>query len=167
MPAPESIVFLDIDGVLNNDDWLARNGQLSCDPENIASLNGILAETGAEIVVSSDWRKWMSWTELCDRLLGSGLEGIIRDRTPVIDAAPLSGETPHRGREVTAWLQATGFKGSFVILDDRSDLEPHLPFLIRTGTVHGLTDHEAQLAIEILGRRKKVDPFSGIDDAEL
>lgn len=167
MPPPDRILFLDIDGVLNNEGWSERIGVLSCDPDNVAFLNFILAETGAELVVSSDWRKWMGWDELCERLTGAGVEGVIRDCTPVIEADHPSEVHFHRGREVDAWLTASGYDGRFVILDDRGDLEPHLGVLVRTNPLRGLSAEEAKRAVEILGAREKNDLFSGIDDAEL
>ena len=150
MNHPQRVLFLDIDGVLNNDDWLFENGSLTCDPANVKCLNRIIAETGAEIVVSSDWRRWMSWSDLCTRLFTAGVEAEFLGKTPAIDRDTPHGELPHRGREIDGWLQEANFDGTYVILDDRGDMEPHMHRLVQTRYDSGLTETEVQRVVALM-----------------
>lgn len=47
------IIFLDIDGVLNYE-----NSKSKVEEEKVKLLKEIVDKTGAEIVLSSDWRCW-------------------------------------------------------------------------------------------------------------
>jgi hypothetical protein len=55
-------LFLDVDGVLNSDDYQFCSGKWNMskksqiDPTSIPLLNQIIAATNAKIVVSSTWR---------------------------------------------------------------------------------------------------------------
>jgi len=150
MKNPECILFLDIDGVLNSDDWLFENGSLTCDPVNVSGLNRIISETDAGIIVSSDWRKWMSWSDLCTRLFSAGVESEFLGKTPVIDRDTPHGDLPHRGREIDGWLRAESYDGTYVILDDRGDMEPHMHRLVQTHYDHGLTETEVLRAVALM-----------------
>ena len=72
-------LFLDIDGVLNHDEWFEsenykkhqENWKKSMfDPECVARVNKILEATGAKLVVSSSWR---SMSDLKEIFEGVGL----------------------------------------------------------------------------------------------
>lgn len=69
----EKIIFLDIDGPLATEDcWTKPRSQMKYGGKNIylwnptccEILNEILKETGADIVLSSDWRKYFTLEEL-------------------------------------------------------------------------------------------------------
>jgi hypothetical protein len=54
---PETkIIFLDIDGVLNNSKWLKENKNNPIDPAAVNRINVIMQKTDAKIVISSSWR---------------------------------------------------------------------------------------------------------------
>ena len=63
------IIFLDIDGVLNHDQWYVskeyqaiyqnEDNELDIDPKCAERINKICEQTDAKIVISSDWR--ISW----------------------------------------------------------------------------------------------------------
>ncbi len=152
MTPSTKLIFLDIDGVLNSDSWLDEHGSLTCDPANVRWLNHLVKSTGADIVVSSDWRKWMSWPELCSRLIAAGVAARLVGTTPVIesDSDDFGDALPPRGHEVDLWLQTHEFPGTFVILDDRSDLQPHRGRLIQTHPDTGLTEPDFALAAALL-----------------
>lgn len=52
----EKVIFLDIDGVLNDDGKLKSKG-VYIDEERVKRLAKIVEQTGAEIVLSSSWRR--------------------------------------------------------------------------------------------------------------
>ena len=53
------VIFLDVDGVLNSNDWLENNRvrkENSVNPEKVKLLAEIVQNTNAEVVLSSTWR---------------------------------------------------------------------------------------------------------------
>jgi hypothetical protein len=149
MPTP--LIFLDIDGVLNSNRTVVPRNQPPLDPLNIKPFNRIIAETKAQIVISSLWRFSHSIDEIASMFLEVGIEGSIIDVTPL----PKS-NIDHRGTEVYEWIRVNRLpnwsseSGNFVILDDRTDLEPYLDRHILTDFDCGLTEDNADNAIALL-----------------
>lgn len=56
----------------------------------------------------------------------------------------------HRGAEIAQWLVEHPETSNFVILDDRTDIEPNKDHWVRTTMSHGLGVTEADEAIKIL-----------------
>jgi histidinol phosphatase-like enzyme len=52
------VIFLDIDGVLNSEEFLKKNKNEAIDRNNVSILKKIIDKTGAFIVMSSAWRLW-------------------------------------------------------------------------------------------------------------
>lgn len=56
------VIFLDIDGVLNSNDWYVKTRGVGgynggdIDPECIELINDLIDATGAKIIMSSSWR---------------------------------------------------------------------------------------------------------------
>lgn len=134
------VIFLDIDGVLNSEEYalsLGMGGMLGIDPDKVRILDRILEATGAKLVISSSWR-------------GSPdlLADIRRDVGEYIDITPrLSGI---RGSEVREWLRSHHLQVSrYAILDDDSDFYKYQP-LFKTTWKKGLTDEIADNVIKYL-----------------
>lgn len=160
------VIFLDIDGVLNSEDWFRQREnkfgkQLSeyelmshdlC-KKNILLLNDITNTTHAKIVISSTWRKLNPLDYLRKLLHNNGVTGEIIDYTPV-----LSGEYS-RGYEIQKWLDThSNLKiESFVILDDDSLMHPIEYALVRTTWKHGLQFSHVQKCIEILNKKGVIE----------
>ena len=155
------IVFLDIDGTINSTDWYVseRNpGNLNGDEGDIDPLcaeriNRICEETGAKIVLSSDWR--INWPYCIDRIEKGGIEhGLIIDKTPEhmwIENA--SEKFKSRGCEIDNWLSQHPECENFVILDDRKDFtEEQWPHFIHVNSMRGIDDTDVVFAIQILNR---------------
>lgn len=152
------IIFLDIDGVLNSDLYLAARAD-QCDEDRIdlsrvELLAKLVQSTNAKIVLTSTWRvDWNVIPLLCGDLgkylnkcfTAYGLS--ISDKTPVINL--LSG----RRKEILAWLSShLGEVESFVILDD-IDFgweELHSRVVIANPKENGLEADHVQKAIELL-----------------
>lgn len=157
------LIFLDWDGVLNN--WGAvtkeqaradhESGAIiigsfkqACKRESLANLEWLLAQTGAEIVISSSWRIMYPEPEVWERelrMLGVPSARVI-GCTPVMDMQK-------RGEEIDAWLQENGDR-PFVILDDCDNMEPHLRHLVQTKMHIGLTMDDAEMAAYRLNGRR-------------
>lgn len=154
---PNRIVFVDIDGVLNNRSGY-RAGNIDeygrkPDPACVASLNRITDATGAGIVVSSTWRI-AGLMRMRETFRAWGVTAPVFDITPKLFnyRGDIAISVP-RGREIAAWLannKTLYSLQSFVILDDNADMEHLAPYLILTTFEHGLTPKLAEWAISIL-----------------
>lgn len=158
------IIFLDIDGVLNYTQWYVsdRNpGNLhgeegDIDPLCAEKINKICRETGAKIVISSDWR--LSWPYCIDRIENGGVEkGLIIDKTPehmwVEHITQDFLDYKSRGSEIDDWLSQHPECDRYVILDDRKDFtEEQQPNFIHVNSMRGLDDDDVNFAIQILNR---------------
>lgn len=150
------IIFLDIDGVLNSVRYdRARTAtQGNIDETRLPILKKITDETGAQIVLSSSWRKhWDKAADFCDdsgreiNALFSKYGLTVYDKTPVLP-------DNDRAEEVRLWLKEHNDTENFVILDDiqfgwGGDLQGHL---VRTNSRigFGLENEHVKKAIEIL-----------------
>jgi HAD domain in Swiss Army Knife RNA repair proteins len=137
------VIFLDIDGVLAPIRRWDRYGDL--DPACIRVLNEIVADGGADVVVSSTWRHGKTIAELQDMLQAEGFAGCVVDKTP----ADIPGAS--RGDEIAAWLEEHAVSG-YVIIDDHADMGELRTHLVQTHPAHGLQPADASRAIEMLRR---------------
>jgi len=146
------VLFLDVDGVLNNGVWamemveqgvrVFRDGLLY--EPSLVQLRRIVAETGAVIVLSSSWRlDPEAYENLCGWLVKYGM--VIHDQTPSVGG--------DRGEDITAWFDLHPGRYQYVILDDDDDMGRHLKHLVRTEFNTGLTKEKADECIRRLGRR--------------
>jgi hypothetical protein len=166
----EKVIFLDIDGVLNDDGRDRENG-IIIDSEFAGNLHKIVEVTGAEIVLSSSWRNGVAR----DALYGSGddeglrqlYDAFERHRLHIAGATPMIYNGPNgRPLEIRTWLVRRPDVKKFVILDDDTFwnwgwLEPFVvttSYILRRDRsssptderICGLDEEYAQKAIEIL-----------------
>lgn len=139
------VIFLDIDGVLNSNQFAKatkNKGMLGIDPKALALLHKIIQETQAVVVVSSSWRVTTTIPRLNYAL-----------RLDTTGATPTGGYS--RGEEIQRWLKLAGESVSnFVILDDADDMGELSGNLIQTSFETGLTDVLADVAISRLNARR-------------
>jgi len=119
------VIFLDIDGVLattscygkgTNNKW----GAYMFDQKAVIYLNYIISETGAEIILSSDWRNNYTLHEMREIFCHNGvLKGPI-GFTPSLKT--YTGDNLEGGRadEIKKWLQDNAWKDDtkWVAIDD-------------------------------------------------
>lgn len=106
------VIFLDVDGVLNNFDLIRQNGFDYIDHAMVRRLGLLVSQTGADIVLSSFWRLNPKDRSLVDGALQSaGM--FVSDKTPI-----LSGP---RANEISMWLAENPGVLKFAILDDDDD----------------------------------------------
>ena len=162
-------IFLDIDGLLNYTLWYISdrnpgnlNGQEGdIDPMCVERVLRIVKETGAKVVISSDWR--ISWEGTLSRLERMGLtRDIVIDKTPELIWTMIGrhdymleeddGRYEYsRGREIDMWLEAHPECTNYVILDDRMDFtEDQQPHFVHVNSYCGLNDEDTDIAIMIL-----------------
>lgn len=145
------IIFLDIDGVLNNEihfilkseeDRYERDGYPLCHlcSSNIKWLNYLIEKTEAKIVISSTWRKGKSVEEIAGYLVKKGFKypKNIIDKTPSLfignEVKSGSGYTIPRGCEIQCWIEYNkkllnyeyeSHFHKYIILDDDCDMLYH------------------------------------------
>ncbi len=148
------ILFLDFDGVLNDENYVRDQGYfgLILNPKNLLLLKRLIDATGAKIVLSTSWREhWNLDPSECDEIgleinqifAQYGLEAY--DKTPEIGY--------RREVPIRSWLDAHPEVETFVVLDDlrlgADWLEGHF---VRTSNRHGgLSEENLRDAIEVLG----------------
>lgn len=154
------ILFLDIDGVLNYSGFFKGLGEYAgltrldqciatIDPAAVAHLNAIVGLADAKVVISSSWRYGTPLPTIRAALQHHGFLGDIIGQTP----KHIPGNRgSHRGTEIAAWLAEHPRVSGFVILDDDSDMEPHMDRLVKTHWTAGLQAHHIAQAVEILNR---------------
>jgi hypothetical protein len=143
------IIFLDIDGVLNNATYLrtvkGKPSEYEIDIEKVSKLNALYSEVEYSVVISSSWRLFHDEDKLISYLKDrAGLKADIIGCTP-----SLSSPYMYRGNEIIAWLeQNENVYGKshheyydYIILDDSSDILywQKNNFMLVNGDV-GLTD---------------------------
>ena len=172
------IIFLDIDGVLNHEQWFCwrhyniNNGTnlkeiyksqgytdresflLSMiDERSVANLNHIIKMTDAEIVLSSSWRSNSDDdNKETNNILK--IKGLIKE---FFDVTPYCGKK--RGGEIEQWLkqQDDEYVINYVIIDDDADvLDNQKDNFVNVDSFVGLTWHDAEKAITILNDNDEI-----------
>jgi len=134
------VVFLDIDGVLN--DAITTMDLLDDKPkkEHLECLKAIIDATDAKIVLSSTWRLFPSArNDVKNALRNVGLEFI--DKTK---------ELRDRASEIKEWLSRHPEVEKFVILDDEEISGKFPDNLVQTTFYRGLLPEHVEKAIKIL-----------------
>lgn len=133
------LMFLDIDGVLNNTASAADGIHIL--PEKVKLVDRIVREANADIVISSSWRKLHSLEVIREILWCAGL---VLAHHRIIGKTPTVAEVGSiRGDEIKAWMDRNGYSRlhPHLIIDDDSDFYPyqreqHLQTLNECGILH-------------------------------
>lgn len=153
MSAP--VLFLDVDGVLNRNNL--RIGPDGFDRELVERLEGLLTLTGAKIVLSSTWRRFVpdlitfQWW----------LENAGAPSADVIGATPWLAGRQHpegvlvavpRGAEIQAWLDEHPGHDTYAVVDDSADAGVgHSDRFVRTRSHIGLSPLDVLQLLALLG----------------
>ena len=147
------IIFLDIDGVMNDEmtfkSWHDNPNKENCpDPdlptdEHMLQLKTIIEKTGANVVLSSSWRcSNHGIRTILERFFEYGItlysitqEGVKQSQITGCNVLPSHMYSPSwsdesiitdRGAEIFSWLRGHPEVDKFVILDDESgDIAPY------------------------------------------
>ena len=155
---PCKLIFLDFDGVLNSELSVSQFGtRYKFWPPSMQALNQLLSESGALIVISSTWREHCTLKENAASLERAGLlRGRVVGKTCVADGA--------RGRQIDSWLKSAPYPvETFVILDDKDDMEMHHERLVKVDPSVGLGAKEVRRALELLKRTGAQRPQNDIN----
>lgn len=151
------VLFLDLDGVVNTFEPYFL-------PELCAKIVRVLEATGAFVVLSSSWRKYLRaplgsalWHDLAEGVLcEAGLPESIVER--IISATRMPDENipedklprGHRADEIREWLAANPDVTHWAAVDDMGDWVTGLANLVLTSSKTGITDEDADLLIALL-----------------
>jgi len=158
---PLRVVFLDIDGVLNNRASTVPVGgtiwRVVVDKACVARLQGLLDRTGASVVLSSAWRAPGRVAAVLSALARAGLSAAVSSRTPSMKDLGIGS----RSDEIRAWLRTRFDPVSFAIFDDDDDagLGPLTRWLVKTNPETGLQAEDVGKA-EALLQMAPVDPWT-------
>ena len=156
------IIFLDIDGVLNNTSTQKMFEEYYfVEDEKMELLKQLVVRTGAKLVLSSTWREGWYARERMENPSKSFQSAIrlfeaLEKKLSEYDLELLSytEDFGTRGEEIDLWLKS--WKGesieSFVILDDMypEDLQLHQEYLVQTTESFGLTQEDVEEAVNML-----------------
>jgi hypothetical protein len=156
------IIFLDFDGVMDTayyDHMLSKQGLPGNDPYGtvfdpncVHNLRRIIDNTGADIVVSSSWKHFMTYKEFLEMWDARGLPGFVTDVTPIPEMRR------NRGDEIDAWLNECNVECQYVIIDDLdgSNFNEHqIPRLLVVNPFFGLDEDTAERAIYLLNNSQE------------
>lgn len=123
------IIFLDVDGPLAWGTWfdgrINFNDDLSIPypwvKEDCDALSFILKQTGAKVVLSSDWKYHYSLSEMRQIMDFYGIpsDTLIGHTTKSAPKAKMSSSLEmDRANEIIIWLKENGIKNNWVAIDD-------------------------------------------------
>lgn len=158
------ILFLDIDNVLNSDASCraAWPGHIVVDPAEakiiaaatldpvfVARVQRICDATGADVVIASGWRTWMSREEITAALRGAGLTAPVVD---VLGGVKMRADL--RCSVALAWLKAHPSVTQWVAIDDTASHWPRgqygWPVERLVVPVDGISEADVVKAVAIL-----------------
>lgn len=158
-------IFLDVDGVLNNENTIESNpsGYVGVSMKLVRNLDKIVKATDAKIILTSDWKHGWSEIRFCcdedviyllDKLKKCSLK--IHDRT--YDEKFEDFFFTDRGVGIRRFLESCNDVEGYVIIDDHvfADFdEEQKAHLVHTDSKKGLTDDDVNKAIEILSDHER------------
>jgi hypothetical protein len=148
----KNLIFLDFDGVLNNQASLLEGVHICAD--KVILLRNFCEQYDCSIVISSYWREGRTLQELKDILMHVGFycPHRIIGMTPVSDSKDGNFTGYDRGYEIEKWLHYQNEDYHYVILDDECDmLEYQMSRLVKIDSNIGLISLHLQKMKDVLG----------------
>ena len=153
-----NIIFLDIDGVLNSHRKLIEVYNKTHKPHSgynypfdelcLENLKTLVEATNSKIVITSTWRKDKEGRDkLIQALKEYELDQHIIGYTPILNQP--------RGIEIKEYLATLEHQPNFIILDDDTDMESLIDYLIKTNIQVGLTKENIEEAIIKLTKKRR------------
>ena len=157
------IIFLDIDGVLNNNDTMSLYTLLPqidigfkymdhLSPWAISLLNEVIkSNSETKVVITSTWRELLTLEQIDKVLRYYGFKGEILDKTLINSDSKLI-----RGNEIQNWLNSNKHLNitSYVIVDDDNDMGYLLQRLARIDGESGIREKDVRRINKILQGNK-------------
>mmetsp|Transcript_2560 Transcript_2560/g.3201 ORF Transcript_2560/g.3201 Transcript_2560/m.3201 type:complete len:295 (-) Transcript_2560:121-1005(-) len=178
---PSRVIFLDVDGVLRpltaggframmvDGEWALRAETADFISGALLALRYIVENTGAVIIISSEWRRDQPMREGVDNILAEYEMRPCTSWTPTdlqrdMGTDPFKAFTERRAREISQWLSRNPQVRQWVVLDDINmsmadeDRKPGTllmtPRIVQTHRKVGLSLEQAKAAVKILNGEK-------------
>lgn len=157
MKKPIKYIFLDIDGVLNSEEWYhfywendLKYTEIDYDLDfrAIALVNKLIELTNAEIVLSSSWR--FTFNNSVERLYRSGLKYKI---TKKINGCEFGVNSPKRGDLIQKFLTTHKCDNYVIIDDDKDMLETQINNFVYIDRFDGFTEANLYDCVKILNNK--------------
>lgn len=133
LAVPRKVIFLDHQGVL------ALDGK-TFDNDCVEGLKELFkAHPNLDVVVSSDWKRRYSLSQLRNMYRNYGLKEPI-DCTPTVQITTAAGYPKGRSDEILSWLEQNKSVIGWACVDDL-DMSPFLDKFVRTDVKVGLRDN--------------------------
>eukprot|EP00933_Yihiella_yeosuensis_P083555 TRINITY_DN97797_c0_g1_i1.p1 TRINITY_DN97797_c0_g1~~TRINITY_DN97797_c0_g1_i1.p1 ORF type:complete len:316 (+),score=81.08 TRINITY_DN97797_c0_g1_i1:173-1120(+) len=181
----EKVIFLDVDGVLRpltaggfrsmmvDGEWALRAETADFISSALLAVRHIVEQTGAIIVLSSEWRRDAPMREGVDNILKEYDMRPCSTWTPTDLVRDMGTENPfkafteRRAREISTWIHANPQVKQWVVIDDINMADADLdrkpgtllmaPRIVQTHRKIGLTMEQGKAAVRIL-RGEKLPP---------
>jgi hypothetical protein len=149
-----AVLFLDLDGVLNDHAFNEESASCTLKPECVRQFNRILGACRPDVVLSSAWRYLILQRAM--NLAGFAAmlrtHGVAREISVLLTGyTPPDEAVPSRGKQIEAYLHTVN--GPVAVLDDAPVgmcFKPVEHLLVRTEGSRGLTAAEADRVIAML-----------------
>lgn len=150
-----NIIFLDIDGVLNSHRKLKEVYEKTHKPHSgynypfdeicLNNLKRLVELTNSKLVITSTWRKDKEGRDkIIEALKEYQLDQTLIGYTPILNQP--------RGVEIQAYLDTLEIQPNFIIIDDDTDMESLIDYLIKTNISVGLTKENVEEGIKKLSK---------------
>jgi hypothetical protein len=147
------VLFLDVDGVLNRTGFhpgVSHGLRSWIEPELARRLSEVIRAIGAEVVMSSDWRRGRELSQLRDELREAGIECSLIGVTPTLGGA--------RWREIEAWMAEHAVAPeAVVIVDDGYEMGELGARFVRCSPLNGLDAAAADAIVGLFDSTAKSD----------
>ena len=160
------VLFLDIDGVLNcvyptpsdDNEWVDLDEwRYGLNPQLVARLRFIIANTDCRIVVSSSWRHHTNYAPYQPNRNWRDVlaEKLHRTRDEVFAGETGYDKQGRRGVEILQWLSDHPTNSFCVVDDEVVDILPYIDNskVVKTDMKYGLTIEEAKCIIDVLNNK--------------
>jgi hypothetical protein len=154
-----SVVFLDIDGVLNRRSTTEKlripsrpHPVVGIDHKLVHKFNRILQAVNPAIVISSSWRNRATTLQA---ILESKIDGIQQRYLGITPNLSGDNDSLDRGNEIEIWLSENQWDKPYAVLDDASAdaMEAVLSSTFKTHLYIGLTDEIVEQVIQHLQKK--------------
>jgi hypothetical protein len=155
------VIFLDIDGVLNSQEFLQNNKSESIDRRNVSVLKNVINKTGAVIVMSSAWRLWFDDIMMPIEGYSQHLYDIFSEfdikifaKTPDFSTEEIRAKKTFsrvKAKEILAWLNENQSFDKYVVVDDLDLINEEInAHLVRINGQVGITEEDAMRVIDMI-----------------
>ncbi|WP_238885436.1 HAD domain-containing protein [Clostridium sp. YIM B02551] len=155
------VIFLDIDGVLNSEEFFLNNKNQVIDKNCVSILKNIVDTTGAVIVMSSGWKLWFDDDMMPQDDYSKSLYEILCEFD-----IKLFGKTPDfsneeiitrktfshvKAKEIKVWLNEHEDIDKYVVIDDLDMKDEEInTHLVRINGKTGITEEYAKAVIDMI-----------------